>query len=207
MTQIPGSEPIVLTDPEALPVWHPPAVLRSVPRGEERLEFWVHGYTLAEMSRWRRVAMNARSGGEPTDEELQLAQVCAVCRCGPEPESRRLFSVIAGEEARAFEALRAALPGRVARIICEESDALSVGDYWCREQPARREARERLGQALAEPELWRELIAVVARYYGRPIDEATMPVAEVIELLRHSREQQTAMVELFAPIAGLLGAE
>ncbi len=170
--------------------WTPPHVERYLP-GVGAV--WVHGYTGADAARWKRAASNLARGGQPTPEQLAVAQVLWVCRT--EPHGREhTFKVDLQNARAAYEAMMERLPGKWVEQACLDSDMLTLEGYYPPPDavglPATAEARQRLGEQLADPEFWNALSLLSVKLYGVPLASNGEPLGEVLALLTCTNAQQ-----------------
>jgi len=181
--------------------WEPPCVQRWVPGIGAT---WVHGYSGADMARWRTAAQHMAAGGQPTAEQLACAQVIWVCRTAPNG-AERTFQVELATAAEACRQLRDQLPGRWVEEACSDSDLLTLSGYYPPPEVVAAEplamAIGKLGQALSEPEVWSALSVLSLRLYGVPLAENRRPVGEVLE---HMVADQRWQHDLASGVRGAL---
>lgn len=198
------------SDERALTAWVPPCVERVVPGYGTT---WVHGYTGADVGRWRHLARNLTQAlpalrgpdGQPGPEALRIAQVVLVCRRGP-GSAAMTFSIQHGGEAQACSAFQEALPGKWVEQVCADSDALTLVGY----HPSRDLARgtgpgRALSEALADPAFWSALDHLSLRLYGARIAENGAPLAEVLAMMERDAEARVGLLAALAPLAALVG--
>ena len=160
--------------------WTPPCVERWLP-GVGAV--WVHGYTGADAARWKRAAGNLARGGQPTADQLAVAQALWVCRTQPNGHEHT-FKVDLQNARAAFEAMMEGLPGKWVEQVCLDSDMLTLEGYYPppdgERMQAVAEAQQRLGEMLADPEFWAALSTLSVKLYGVPLAGNGEPLGEVL---------------------------
>jgi hypothetical protein len=204
-----GSAPMRVEDGEPqgeLSPWQPPCVHRSLPLGEG-LETWVHAYTGADADRWQRLARAMAGRGKPDALTLAVAQLCVVCRCGPEPDAEPTFTLNVHSAERAFAALCDLLPEALVKRVCEESDAKTLEGYYLPAGVAKagREAVARFGEQLADPEFWGALNYLSQKLCGVPLVDNGQPLGHVLSVALYDREAQATLINGVAAMAGAGG--
>ena len=188
---VPGQVDPVADD---LFTWTPPCVERYLP-GVGAV--WVHGYTGADAARWKRAAGNLARGGQPTADQLAVAQVLWVCRTQPNGHEHT-FKVDLQNARAAFEAMMEGLPGKWVEQVCLDSDMLTLEGYYPPPDGDRMqavaEAQQRLGEMLADPEFWAALSTLSVKLYGVPWAENGEPLGEVLAHLS-STDADAALVQ------------
>ena len=174
--------------------WTPPCVERYLP-GVGAV--WVHGYTGADAARWKRAAGNLARGGQPTPDQLAVAQVLWVCRTQPNGHEHT-FKVDLQNARAAFEAMMEGLPGKWVEQACLDSDMLTLEGYYPPPDSERGQAvaaaQQRLGAQLADPEFWAALSTLSVKLYGVPLAENGEPLGEVLAHLS-STDADAALVQ------------
>ena len=184
-----------------------PCLERGLPAGGTT---WVHGYTFAEAAKWKQAARTMAGGREPTRDHLAIAQVAWVCRVEP-GSAEFTFKLSLHDAPQGFQQLAAHLPAKWVEQACLESDMLSLEGYYPPPRDdksgATFEAIQRLGEQLADEELWQGLSLVSLKLYGVPLAENGRPLGEVLSHLERDVELRHRLAETFAPLAALVAGE
>jgi hypothetical protein len=175
---------------------------------------YIHGYTGADAAKWKRAARNLARGGNPSPEQLAVAQALWVCRTQP-GGTVPTFKVSLQTAPQAFDEMMDRLPGKWVEQACLDSDMLTLEGYYPLPNPARQAAieaaQQRLGEQLADPELWNALSLLSLKLYGVPLAENGRPLGELMTYLEREcatrRELSSALGGLAEVVRALLPVE
>jgi len=210
-----GEAPAVvrLGGSEPLPEWQPAALERRLPGGGV---MWVHGATGKDAARWLGMARNwagergltDRDGKpRPTPEMLALCQVITVCRQGP-GDADPTFIVGVHQLDEVMGLCQQHLPAEFVETVCRESDQLSLLDYYPPKgdrQARTDEAQTRLGEQLADQELWSALSLVSLKLYGVPLADNGRPLGDVLSHLQRDIVTRMELLQSLGTLAAAAG--
>lgn len=194
-----------------LDAWRPPCVERTIPGVGST---WIHGYTGADVARWRRAAANLAlevpeakgADGAPSEDCLRLAQVLCVCRTGPGATAATFVVSIGTPGVRqAWEAFSTCLPGTWVQDVCRESDLLTMMGYLRPIHEGQVGAEAALSDQLQNPKFWAALDHLSLSLYRVPIAENGHPLGDVLAMLERDAEVRSQVLGAVGALAGAVG--
>lgn len=168
------------------------------------LHTWVHGYSGRDAAEFRQMAKAMAGTAEPTDRQVQLAQVLCVCRTEP-GGTQRTFVVPLGNRPlmlQCAEALEAGLPGRFVETVCAESDALALIGYV---PPAGDGSgkQAKLHDLLADDQFWTLIDWLSTQIEGVPLCDNDRPLGEVLARANRDLEWRNRMLGVIGDLAAM----